>query len=64
MELAPGNSLITKTAEEGRALALMLARHAIHAMQPDEEVLKTGQSTASIRLTCHYEVLGRRCISV
>ncbi len=35
MELIPGNSLITSTPEEGRALALALARHSIHAMQPN-----------------------------
>jgi hypothetical protein len=39
VELVPGNSLITKTSEDCRALALMLARHSIHAMQPDGEVL-------------------------
>lgn len=43
MELVPGNTLITKSAEEGRALALTLARHSIHAMQPDIEVLKAGR---------------------
>ena len=43
MELVPGNSLITSTPEEGRALALTLARHSIHAIQPDEEVLKAGR---------------------
>src|SRR6266511_3314428 len=43
MELVPGNSLITKTPEEGRALALTLARHSIHALQPDEAVLKGGR---------------------
>jgi len=30
--LVPGNSLITRTPEEGRALAITLARHSIHAM--------------------------------
>ena len=43
MELVPGNSLITATPEEGRALALMLSRHSIHAMQPDIEILKAGR---------------------
>ncbi len=33
--LVPGGTLITKTAEEGRALALTLARHVIHNLQPD-----------------------------
>jgi hypothetical protein len=40
MELVPGNSLITKTPEEGRALAILIARHTIGAMQPDSEVRK------------------------
>jgi hypothetical protein len=43
MELVPGDSLITKTPEEGRALAVLLARHSIHAIQPDVEVLKAGR---------------------
>lgn len=47
MELVPGNSLITKTPEEGRALAVLLARHSIHAIQPDVEVLKAGRSKYS-----------------
>ncbi|MEP6945571.1 MAG: hexameric tyrosine-coordinated heme protein [Acidobacteriota bacterium] len=47
MELVPGNTLITANAEEGRALALMLARHSIHAMQPDEAVLKAGRPNYS-----------------
>ncbi|MFV5994229.1 hexameric tyrosine-coordinated heme protein [Streptomyces sp. NPDC056231] len=41
--LIPGNSLITKTPEEGRALALTLARHTIHNIQPDLDVLKSGR---------------------
>ena len=41
--LVPGNTLITKTVEEGRALALTLARHVIHNLQPDLEVLKAGR---------------------
>jgi hypothetical protein len=41
--LVPNNTLITKTAEEGRALAILLARHSIHAMQKELEVLKEGR---------------------
>jgi Hexameric tyrosine-coordinated heme protein (HTHP) len=41
--LVPGNTLITKTPEEGRALAIMLARHSVHAMQHELEVLKSGR---------------------
>ncbi len=40
LELIPGNTLITKTPEEGRALAIMMARMSVHATQPDVEVLK------------------------
>ena len=41
--LIPGGSLITATAEEGRALALSIARHTIHNLQPDLDVLKAGR---------------------
>ena len=43
-KLVPGNSLITATVEEGRALAITLARHSIQAMQHDEDVLKSGRA--------------------
>ena len=39
----PGGSLLTTTAEEGRALALAIARHTIHNIQPDLDVLKAGR---------------------
>ncbi len=42
--LVPGNTLITATPEEGRALAITLARRTIHAMQKDLEVLKAGRA--------------------
>ena len=42
--LVPGGTLITATPEEGRALALTLARHTIHNLQPDLEVLKDGRA--------------------
>ena len=41
--LVPGGSLITATPEQGRALALAIARHTIHNLQPDLEVLKGGR---------------------
>jgi hypothetical protein len=41
--LIPGGSLLTRTPEEGRALALAIARHTIHNIQPDLEVLKGGR---------------------
>jgi hypothetical protein len=42
--LVPGNSLLTPSPEEGRALAMMLARHSVHAMQHELEVLQNGRS--------------------
>jgi hypothetical protein len=42
--LVPNNTLITSTPEEGRALAMMLARHSIHAMQHKLEVLIEGRA--------------------
>ena len=41
--LIPNNTLITQTPEEGRALAITLARRSIHAMQKELEVLKSGR---------------------
>lgn len=37
MALVPDNTLITATPEEGRELAIMLARKTIGAIQPDAE---------------------------
>jgi Hexameric tyrosine-coordinated heme protein (HTHP) len=42
--LVPNNTLITATPEEGRALAITLARHSIHAMQKNVEVLMNGRA--------------------
>ena len=41
--LVPGGTLITATPEEGRALAITIARHTIHKIQPDLDVLKGGR---------------------
>ena len=41
--LVPNNTLITASPEEGRALAILLARHSIHAMQKDLDALKSGR---------------------
>jgi hypothetical protein len=38
MELVPGNSLVTATPEEGRALAMKMSRLTIKATQPDDAV--------------------------
>jgi len=41
--LVPGGTLITDTPEQGRALAITMARHTIHKIQPDLDVLKGGR---------------------
>jgi hypothetical protein len=38
VKMVPGNSLITKTPEEGRQLAVKMARLVIKVTQPDAEV--------------------------
>jgi len=43
----PGGTLITATPEEGRALAMTIARHTIHNIQPDLDVLKGGRPSYS-----------------
>jgi hypothetical protein len=45
--LVPGGTLITATAEEGRALALTIARHLIHNIQPDLDILRGGRQNYS-----------------
>lgn len=45
--LVPGGTLITATAEKGRALAIMMARHSIHNIQPDLDELKAGRPAYS-----------------
>lgn len=43
----PGETLITDTPEAGRALALEIAQHSIHNIQPDLDVLKGGRPNYS-----------------
>jgi hypothetical protein len=45
--LVPGGTLITRTPEEGRALAFTMARHSIHTIQPDLDVLTEDRPTYS-----------------
>ena len=45
LEMIPGGTLITATPEEGRALAMLIARHTIHNIQPDLDILKEGRKT-------------------
>lgn len=54
MALVPDNTLITQTPEQGRELAIMLARKTIRAIQPDAEVretLRPGYATNADSLT-------------
>ena len=46
--LVPGGTLITATPEEGRKLAITLARRSIHSIQPEMEVLKAGRQMYSM----------------
>jgi hexameric tyrosine-coordinated heme protein (HTHP) len=46
--MIPGGTLRTETPEQGRALAFMLARHSIHNIQPDLDVLVNGRKKYSI----------------
>lgn len=46
--LVPGGTLITNTPEEGRALAMTMARHVIHNIQPDLDILKCGRMMYSV----------------
>jgi hypothetical protein len=41
--LVANNMLITRTPEQGRALAIMLAGHSVPAVQKELEVLKSGR---------------------
>lgn len=46
--LVPGGTLITNTPEEGRALAILMARHTIHNIQQDLDILKCGRRMYSV----------------
>jgi hypothetical protein len=41
MELIPGNTLITATPQEGRELAIAMARKSVGAIQPDADLRRT-----------------------
>lgn len=60
MELVPGNTLITATPQEGRELAIAIARKTIGAIQPDAEVrhlLRPGYATSADSLTAAGHVV-------
>ncbi len=46
--MIPGGTLITNTPEEGRALAMIIARHTVHNIQPDLDILTCGRMSYSI----------------
>ena len=46
--LVPGGTLLTDTPEEGRALAITMARHTIHNIQPDLDILMCGRRMYSV----------------
>ncbi len=48
LTLIPGGTLITNTPEEGRALAMLIARHTIHNIQPNADVLMGGRRIYSV----------------
>lgn len=46
--MIPGGTLLTRTPEEGRALAMLIARHTIHNIQPDLDVLEAGRKIYAV----------------
>jgi len=59
-DLVPNNSLITATPDEGRALALKIARLTIKAIQPDADVrarLRPGYAENADSLTAAAHVV-------
>ena len=46
--LVPGGTLITDTPEEGRALAMLMARHTVHNIQPNPTILACGRRVYSV----------------
>jgi hypothetical protein len=60
MELVPGNTLITATPQEGRELAIAMARKSVGAIQPDadtRQTLRPGYATDAESLTMAAHVV-------
>lgn len=60
MALVPDNTLITDTPEQGRELAIMLARKTVGAMQPDADVrqlLRPSYASSADSLTAAAHVV-------
>src|SRR5699024_7542748 len=67
MELVPGNRLITDTPEEGRKLAVTLARTTIGFMQPDANlppVLRPPYAGEAASLTAAGQVCAPECRAI
>lgn len=47
LTMIPGETLITESRAAGRALALAIARHTIHNLQPDLDILISGRAIYS-----------------
>lgn len=60
MELIPGNTLITATPQEGRELAIAMARKSVGAIQPDantRQTLRPGYASDADSLTMAAHVV-------
>lgn len=60
MELVPGNTLITSTPQEGRELAVAMARKSVGSIQTDPEIrqtLRPGYSRDADSLTMAAHVI-------
>jgi Hexameric tyrosine-coordinated heme protein (HTHP). len=56
LELIPGNSLITATPEEGRQLAIQMARAVVSATQPDRNVQRRLREVYSMDAAMLIEI--------
>lgn len=60
MALVPENTLMTETPEQGRELAIMLARKTVGAIQPDADIrqeLRAGYASNADSLTMAAHVV-------
>ncbi len=67
MALVPDNTLITETPEQGRELAIMLARKTVAAIQTDAETrneLRPGYATNADSLTMATHVVATEFATV
>lgn len=67
MELVPGNTLITATPQEGRELAIAMARKSIGAIQPDadtRQTLRPGYASDAEALIMAAHVVAVECATI